>query len=292
MNARYGISSFQLFFFVFSCVFSGLFIYGGNNAVTTVLVCAFCAVLCTVVHYISRTFSSSRELYSAYLGRFAPVLCALSLIFVSFGGVRTLYAFSQGVTAYYKNANESVIFLSCVFLCVFAVRASFSCAARFAELCAFVIFMIFLLCLLGGGGDVLLSFSSEDVPFLLGAIPGIPVIFSLYLRTISEEEMSDFAKYGGIQPKKAVCGVVASFAAGAFYLFVCAMGADKGILLNIFAYFLCISRFFAYAVSAVDILGIPEGEKEKTPKKAIIFAAVCAVAIFLYGVLPEYYIRI
>lgn len=288
MNTGYTISSFQRFFFIFSCVFSGLFIYAGNNALITAFVCVFCAVLCTAAHFILRGFSSSGELYSAYFGRFALVINAVSLVWVAFAGVSTLYAFSQNAAAYYKNANESVIFICCIFLCAFALRGSFSGAARFAELCAFCIPAIFLLSLLGGGGEVLLSFSADDVPMLLGAIPSVPVIFSLYLRTSEGEARSDFAKYGGWEVRGALSGACASLLAGALYLFVCAMGTERGILLNIFAYFLCISRFFAYTVSAADILDIAENESSNAPKKALLLAAVCATALFLRGNLPEF----
>ena len=292
MDVKYSISPLQLFFFVFACVFSGLFIYGNKNVVVTLMVCALSASFCYAASAISVDVSSSKALCGGYFGRVAPIVLALSLAFVAFGVASSLSVFSEAVCDYYKNAHKGIVFFFCVFLCVFAVRNSFCTAARFAQISVFAVIAIFLLCLLGKGGEVSLSFSAQDVPFVLRAIPVLPVIISLYLRTASNEEMSDFAKYGGLQPSKAVCGVLASLFAGAFYLFICAMGADRGILLNIFAYFLCISRFFAYAVSAVDILGIPESQKEKVPKKAMLFAALCAAAIFLYGILPEYHIGI
>ena len=292
MDVKYSISPLQLFFFVFACVFSGLFLYGDKNAITVLTVCALSASFCYAASAISFGMSSSKALYGAYFGRSAPIVLALSLAFVAFGVASSLSVFSDAVCDYYKNANKGIVFFFCVFLCVFAVRKSFCAAARFAQISVFAVIAIFLLCLLGNGGEVLLSFSSQNLPSLLGAMPALPVMFSLYLRTVSKEKMSDFAKYGGLQPSKAVCGVLASLFAGAFYLFICAMGADRGILLNIFAYFLCISRFFAYAVSAVDILGIPESQKEKVPKKAMLFAVLCAAAIFLYGILPEYHIGI
>lgn len=292
MDVKYSISPLQLFFFVFACVFSGLFIYGNKNVVVTLMVCALTASFCYAASAISVDVSSSKALCEGYFGRVAPIVLAFSLSFVAFGSTISLSVFSDSVCSYYKNANKGLIFFVCVILCVFAVRNSFCTAARFAQISAFAVIAIFLLCLLGKGGEVSLSFSAQDVPFVLRAIPVLPVIISLYLRTASNEEMSNFAKYGGLQPSKAVCGVLASLFAGAFYLFICAMGADRGILLNIFAYFLCISRFFAYAVSAVDILGIPESQKEKVPKKAMLFAVLCAAAIFLYGILPEYHIGI
>ncbi len=289
-ETNYRISAFQLFFLVFAYVFSGLFLYAKASLTVTVLSCTFAAAICVVAGYLCRGFSSSAQFYGAVFGRFSAFVRLLSLIFIAFSGVRALYAFSRGICVYYKGASVAAVFLICAFLAVFAVFRSFSGAARFAELGAFVVAAILLLSFLGGGGDVYFFFSADEVLSSFDAFGSSAVILSLYLRVITKDdaEMSDFARNAGTHPSPVLCGVFGALFAGALYLFICVRGGMSNILLLLFAWLLCITGFFALALCASDVLGIPECEKENALRRAMFFALICAVRLLSDGLFPEY----
>lgn len=289
-KTNYRISSFQLFFLVFAYVFSGLFIYARASLASTLLACALAAAICIVAGHICRDFSSSLDFYGAVFGKFSGLVRFLNLAFLAFAAVRALYAFSLEICAYYKGANAALVFLICVFLAAFSVFRRFSPAARFAELSAFAVFAIILLCFLGKGGEVSLSFSADDVLLSFDALGSATVIFSLYLRAVTSEDasMSDFARNGGKHPSPTLCGALGSVCAGALYLFICARGGMSNILLLLFAWMICIAGFFASAVCASDVLGVPECKKGKTAQKAVLFAALCAAGLLSRRLAPEY----
>lgn len=289
-KTRYRISAFQLFFLVFAYVFSGLFLFAKGSLTATAISCLFAAALCVVAGCLCRGFSSSVDFYGAVFGRFSDIVRFLSLVFIAFGGVRAIYAFSLEICAYYKNANAAAVFFVCVFLAVFAVLRSFSGASRFAELCVFAVAAIFLLCLLGRGGNVYFSFSAQEVLSSFDAFGSSAVIFSLYLRVITEDEaeMSDFARNAGVHPSPVLCGVFGALFAGLLYIFVCIRGGMSNILLLLFAWLLCMAGFFAGAVCVSDVLGIPECEKGKALRRAMLFAIIGTASVLLKGAVPEY----
>lgn len=287
---NYSVSAVQLFCLVFVFTFSGLFLHAGNSLIGIVFSCVFISVISIAAGTVCGGFGSSEKFYAFAFGKAGAFLRAVSLVFLAFSAVKSLWAFSSGAMSLYKGGSAAVIFTVCTAVSVFAVCRDFTGAARFAELCAFPLAGILLLSPLSGGGEGFsFSLSQGELFGAFDAIGCAGVIFSLYARVLtpSDGQMSDFARSGSFHPSPTVCGALAPMLAGAVYIFVKLFGAEKNILVMMLVWFFALARFFAFAISASDLLCLPECAGGRKGKRALAFAALFAAAIFALQALPE-----
>ena len=289
IKRNYSISSIQLFCLVFACVFSGIFLHAGNSLVGVIFSCVFSCAVSFAAGTVCEVFCSSKEFYSFAFGAGGTILRAISLVFLAFSAVGSLAELSADVASLYKGGSAAAVFAVCAAISVFAVSRDFTGAARFAELCAFPLAGILLLSFLGDGGEGLtFSLSQYDLFGAFDAIGCTAVIFSLYLRVITpnDVEMSEFARNGSFHPSPVLCGVLAPVLAGTVYIFVKLFGAEKNILVRMLVWFFALARFFAFALCASDLLDLPDSIGERKGKRALAFAALFAAVILVLQVIP------
>lgn len=287
---KYSISSVQLFFILFSYVFSGLFIYSDGVFFPVILTCIFLASMCVVARLITNGFDSSKEFFSSVFGKTAPVLRIICAVFVSFSLIGTLFEFSNDVSLVY-GGNISVVFIVVTGIAVFSVWNGFYRAARFSELCLFSVLSILLVSLFsGGGGKFDFSFDTSTVMSSFDCIGNVAVIFSLYLSCITEkdEKMSDFMRNGEFHPSPVASGIIAVFSAGLLYIFVNLMAmSGENILISFFSWFLSVTRIFAFSLCICDLCGIPQMISSGEKRKGVFFAAVLFIfSVLVYGYVP------
>lgn len=287
---KYSISSVQLFFILFSYVFSGLFIYSDGVFFPVILTCIFLASMCVVARLITNGFDSSKEFFSSVFGKTAPVLRIICAVFVSFSLIGTLFEFSNDISLVY-GGNISVVFIVVSGIAVFSVWNGFYRAARFSELCLFSVLSILLVSLFsGGGGKFDFSFDTSAVMSSFDCIGNVAVIFSLYLSCITEkdENMSEFMRNGSFHPSPLASGIIAVFSAGILYIFVNLMAmSGENLLISFFSLFLSVTRIFAFSLCICDLFGIPQMASSGEKRKGVFFAAVLFIfSVLVYGYVP------
>ena len=288
---KYSISSVQLFFILFSYVFSGLFIYSDGVFFPVILTCIFLASMCVVARLITNGFDSSKEFFSSVFGKTAPALRIICAVFVSFSLIGTLFEFSNDVSLVY-GGNISVVFIVVAGIAVFSVWNGFYRAARFSELCLFSVLSILLVSLFsGGGGKFDFSFDTNAVMSSFHCMGNVAVIFSLYLSCITEKDeiMSEFMRNGSFHPSPLASGIIAVFSAGILYIFVNLMAmSGENLLISFFSWFLSVTRIFAFSICICDLCGIPQRKAPEEKRKGVFFAAVLFIfSILVYGYVPS-----
>ncbi|MGN1095866.1 MAG: hypothetical protein ACI4QR_05715 [Eubacteriales bacterium] len=290
-NRKYAFSSVQIFFLIFSYVFSGLFIFAGDSFFAVVFSCFFIVAMCVAAWALCHGYSSSEGLYNASFGHAGYILRAAALIFAAYSLIASLKATSSDIVIFYGGGDITPVFIICAAVALFAVKDGFSGVGRFAELCFFAYSLIFLISLFGNGGysfDYTLSGISIDRAFL--CIGNSAVIFSLYLCNITREseDMSDYARFDTFHPSPLFCGILGAIGAGIFYMFIRFTGFDNdNILLSFFVWVSALARIFAVFAAACELLSVPSCKKEKKHVRLSAFAIVFAAVLIISGYIPE-----
>ncbi len=279
----------QLFCLVFCYMLAGFRLHGGTGVPATLFVCLFCACVCVVCAAAGEGCGSFACLCREAFGKCGFLLRALAAVLLALPLLATLSELAKGAASFYENGRTAAVLPALILLCVLALWRGFCTIGRFAELCAFPLALLLPLSLLGGGGEALtLALGQEDVPACFAAVGAVPVFFSLYLRVASPSEQSEPARASGFQPSPVLCGVLGVFAAGGVHLFLACVGAGS-VLSSFLIWFICLSRLFAFSLSAGDVLGLPESGGTLCARKSALFAAVCAAMWLTSAHFPTFF---
>ncbi len=291
IKREYSVSSIQIFFIMFSFVFSGLFLYGEGSLTRMIFAPFFLSVICLAAGTVCEGYHGSAMFYNATFGKMQMIFKTISLIFLFISAIKDISSFSLSVAAFYGGKYAYIIFLAVIAICVFAVWRDTLGAARFCELCLFPVSIVILLSLLGErDSSFYLAISEKDVFSAFDIIGCTSVIFSLYLRVITpkNDDMSDFARNSAFHPSPMYCGALAPIFALAVYITVIFLGVRSNILANALIWFCHLARCFASAVCARDLCGFAECSVPS--EKAHRFAAMStafAASILILQFVPE-----
>lgn len=278
MNEKnFYLTSPQVFCFVLFYLLSGMMLFSGGSFLSALFAALFCACLCVISAGICKTKSSSSELYGRAFGIFSRPLRLIAAFFSTLPLASALLAFSESVQSFHAEAGtlDFVPFLA--LFCAFGVAGGFSRAARFAELCVFVLFGAALLALFGGGDGVNFAFGENALFGGFDTIGAPAVFFSLYLRCVTpeSEKMSNFARNSEFHPSPLAAGIYAVCASLAIYAYFCFLG--NNILFAFLSWFFLLARLLLFALATADLLAYPE--KGEGAKCAFIASAFCALHI-------------
>ncbi len=283
------ITASQLFCLVFCYMLAGFRLHGGASVPATLFVCLFCACVCVVCAAVCEGCGSFAVLCRAAFGKCGFLLRGIGLCLLALPFLATLSELAEGAGNFYENGRAAAILPVLLALCVLALSRGFCVVGRFAELCAFPLVLLLPLSLLGGGGETpVLALAQEDVPACFAAVGAVPVFFSLYLRAASPCEQSEASRASAFHPSPMLCGVLGVFAAGVVHMLLVSAGAGS-VLSSLFVWFICLSRLFAFSLSAGDVLGFPESEKADCARKSAVFAAVCAAVWLASARFPTFF---
>ncbi len=286
IKKEYSVSAIQIFFIMFSFVFSGLFMYGKGSLTSIIFACFFLSVICIVAGVVCAGYHGSKMLFGSLFGKTRPIAEAISLIPLSISAVKDISSFSLCIDAFYGGESAPAIFCLIIAICVFAVWHDTLGAARFCELCFFPICLVVLLSLLGEKSNIFyFSIAEKDIFSAFDIIGCIAVVFSLYLRVLTpkNEAMSDFARNGTFHPSPIYCGAVAPICALVVYIVVIILGVRSNILANYMIWFCCLARSFAFTICACEISNISEclAPHEKAKRFSLICVAFSAAVLMM-----------
>jgi len=280
MNERFfSVSAPQVFCLLLFYLLSGMMLFSGGSFFAALFCALFSACLAVIAFGICGSKGSSLALYSRAFGAFARPLRLIAAFFSALPLAGTLAAFSREISAFHGEGAPLRFALPLALFGIIAVYGSFRRAARFSELCVFMLACALLLALFGGGEGLRFDFSENALFSGVDAIGAPAIFFSLYLRCVTPEsgKMSGFAEKSKFHPSPLAVGILAPFAALAIYSYFCFSGGN--VLFSLFSWFFALARLLLFSLAMADLLAYPE--KKEGAKCALLACAFCAFWLIL-----------